>query len=95
LHGLFASLSFTFESVTFRIPSIVGWVYNVAFWPDGSRLAFGFDDGIVQVWNVATGQVETLEGNSGWVYSVAFSPDGSRLALGSGDGNCEWEGEGP
>jgi len=47
----------------------------------------------VQVWNVATGQVEqTLKGHSHWVESVAFSPDGSKLASGSGDDTVQvWD----
>ena len=54
-------------------------VLDIAFSPDGSRLAGARGDG-VKVWDTATGrEVLTLQGNS---EGVAFSPDGRRLASG-------------
>jgi WD40 repeat protein len=51
---------------------------------DRSKLASG--SRTVQVWDVATGQVEhTLKGYSGTVWSVVFSRDRSKLASGSHD----------
>src|SRR5437588_524370 len=41
------------------------WVSNVAFSPDGSKVAAGPEAGTVQVWNIATEQTkQTLEDHS-------------------------------
>ena len=70
-----------------------GTVFGVAFSPDGKTLASGSRDGMVIVWDVATGRKRaTLDGHpSKWVWSVAFSPDGTCLASAGGDdGTCLW-----
>jgi WD40 repeat protein len=69
---------------------------EVAFTPDGSRLAVvrgGYDPGKgeilpgeVEVWEVATGRrLVTLTGRRTLIHAVALSPDGSRLASASED----------
>jgi hypothetical protein len=60
--------------------------FAVAFRPDGTLLAAGGADGLVRVYDVATG-AEKLKINShaDWVTSVGFSPDGNRLATASRD----------
>jgi WD40 repeat protein/tRNA A-37 threonylcarbamoyl transferase component Bud32 len=62
-------------------------VDSVAFSPDGTKLAMGSFDRIVQLWDVATGKplCEPLP-HRGLVYSVAFSPDGTKLATSDSSG---------
>jgi WD40 repeat protein len=63
-----------------------GIVFSVAYSPDGQYLATGHSNGIISLWQVATGR-ELLNciGHTGRVYSVAFSPSGQLLASGSDD----------
>jgi len=59
-------------------------VLSVAFSPDGMTLASGDRDGMVILWDTASGeQLRALDGHMDWVSSVAFSPDGLTLASGS------------
>jgi WD40 repeat protein len=57
-----------------------------AFSPDGKRLAGASGDGVLTLWDAATGQeVLVLKEHAGKVagQAVAFSPDGRRLASAS------------
>ena len=62
------------------------WVFNVAFSPDGRRIASAGADGAIKIWEIAGGQEPyTLRGHTQHVTCVAFSPDGRRLASTSSD----------
>ena len=74
-----------------------GWVLftiDVAFSPDGKRLAAGLSR-TVHVWSADTGQeVRVLQGHTGRVTAVAFSPDGKRIASASEDKTVRlWDAE--
>ncbi|MDV8107530.1 hypothetical protein, partial [Rhodococcus sp. IEGM 69] len=55
-------------------------VTDVAFSPDGQRIASGSSDKTVRVWDATTGEPvgQPLTGHLDSVWGVAFSPDGRR-----------------
>src|SRR5436309_1530473 len=60
-----------------------GRVFSVAFSPDGRTLAAGSWDGVVRLWEVATGkELHHFGEQQTPVRSVAFSPDGEIVACG-------------
>ena len=63
------------------------WINDIAFSPDGNRVATAGYDTNIKLWDTITGQeLMTLEDHSRFVNSVTFSPDGQRLASASDDG---------
>jgi WD40 repeat protein len=58
-----------------------GGVKDLAFSPDGSRIAVASDDGLVRLFDADTGAPQlSLRGSGCAVEGVAFSPDGMKLA---------------
>src|SRR5438132_244392 len=68
-------------------------VMEVAWSPDGTRLASASNDGTVQVWGAANGgHVYAYRGHADRVNAVAWSPDGTRIASGSDDDTVQvWD----
>lgn len=60
--------------------------FDVAFSPNGQRIAGCSADRSIRVWNVATGAQELLiEDHADWVMGIAWNHDGSKLASASRD----------
>src|SRR5262249_46465125 len=66
---------------------VPGACLNVAFSPDGKRIALGGPEYTVKICAVETGEVlHTLRGHNGDVYTVAFSPaDNGRWVASAGE----------
>lgn len=79
-----------FDPATGELKNVLGStgdvVLDVAFSPQGDRLAVGAADGIVRVFEVASGkELLTINSHSDWVSAVAWNADGSQLVTGSRD----------
>jgi WD40 repeat protein len=72
-----------------------GPVCSAAFSPDSRRLLTAAEDGIVRVWDVATGsRLHDLVGHGSRVLCAVYSPDGKRIASGGNDSNVRlWDAE--
>ena len=69
-----------------------GSIRDIAYSPDGSRLAVGGGPGI-WIYDADTGaEVALLEGHTGIVLGIAYSPDSTTLASGNRDGTVRlWD----
>ena len=70
-------------------------VLEIAYSPDGTRLATGSLDGSTWVWSLNSGGGEKmldLPGHIGVIWDISFSPDGQRMLTASVDGTVRiWD----
>src|SRR5258707_4246624 len=65
-----------------------GLINSLAFSPDSRRILTTGDDGIVRVWDAATGaQLHDLPGGANRALCAMYSPDGQRIASSGFDDN--------
>jgi WD40 repeat protein/serine/threonine protein kinase len=70
---------------TAKFPGPKGGVNDLAFHPDGRRLAVAGAQ-VVEVWDAgAAKKLQDLRAHAKWIYGVAYSPDGRWLATGGWD----------
>jgi len=67
-------------------------VCDIAWSPDGTMIASGSYDQMVQIWGPTTGETLAVREGAGWNSMVAWSPDGSVIASVSQDHTLQvWE----
>ncbi len=82
--------------VRFRLqgPKAINWVSRVAFSPDGKTLVAAHMDGMVFLWNPATGErLPSADEHEFMIGGIDLSPDGRTLATASPDERkvCLWD----
>ncbi|MGB9673299.1 MAG: WD40 repeat domain-containing protein [Anaerolineales bacterium] len=73
------------QKILYNLPtSFSGAINCAAFSDDGNLLATGHYDGVINIWNAATGEKIRSFNTQALVQSIAFSPNGQLLAAGLG-----------
>jgi len=74
------------RSLSGSYPEPLGQISALAFDADGTRLALGGGDGLIQIWKMSdSAPTLKLKGHRSYISSLAFLPPGKSLISGSGD----------
>jgi serine/threonine-protein kinase len=69
-----------------------GHYLHVAFAPNGNQLVTGGQNGVIRVWDVATGkEAQPLRGPVGPIRTISFLNDDRRLAMAGSGGRGVWD----
>lgn len=74
--------------ITRVLPRTGDVILDVAFSPDGTRLATAGADALIRIYDATTNEEKPLQvfsSHSDWVYAIGWSPDGKRMASASRD----------
>lgn len=76
-----------------RFAQPVSHPYSLAVSPNGDLIAIGGEDGLIQMWQISTGQMlHTIQAHTTYVFALTFSPDGQTLVSGGMDfGTKFWD----
>jgi WD40 repeat protein len=67
-------------------PNLGVWINEFDWRSDGQQLATASDDGLVRIWDAATGQVTRIFSFPTQLMALDWSPDGNKIAVGGEDG---------
>jgi WD40 repeat protein len=62
-----------------------GLVSRLAFSNDGRTIAAADEEGVIRIWNVASGSIEKILTGSGEITALVFAPNGETLATAAAD----------
>ena len=68
------------------LPKPRGFVYTVAFHPDGSSVTFGTSDGTLGTWDLRQDTYRVIRAGHGGVGALTIDPSGRTLAWSQADG---------
>lgn len=68
------------------LPGLTSWATHADFSTDSKTLAVADGQGLVRLWDWASGDVRLLTGHSGYAAGLRFSPDGRLLVTGDQNG---------
>ena len=81
------------NSEKFRIESEGKIIRNIRFKPDVDQIAVGYDDGVVEIWDIALRQkISEFQAHTGGINDIRFNGKQSQIATSGNDGTLKlWD----